>query len=57
MIALTIFLAQPFKDGNFFIDSSSFGRFSFEHIFFAQSTSNWIQAVFHFRKVKESMLL
>ena len=57
MIALTIFLAQPFKDGNFFIDWSSFGRFSFEHIFFAQSTSNWIQAVFHFRKVKESMLL
>ena len=48
MIALAIFLGQPFQDVNFFIDWGSFERFSFEHIFFAQSTSNLIETIFHF---------
>ena len=34
-----------------------FGRFSFKNIFFALSTSDLIQAVFHFHKVKESILM
>ena len=34
-----------------------FGRFSFEHTFFALSASDLIQVVFHFHKVNESMLM
>ena len=57
MTALAIFLESPFQDVNFFIDCSSFVRFSFEHIFFARSASDQIQTVFHFDKVKNSMLM
>ena len=46
-----------FQDENFFNNWSSFGRFCFKHTFFARSASDLIQAVFHFHKVKESMLM
>ena len=57
MIQQAIFSGQPFQDANFFIDWISFGIFSFEPVFFAQSATDLIQAAFHFHKVRESMLM